>query len=144
MKLAIIDFNRTIFDPDTGCLVPGALELLQLLEKKGVARVLVSRLEPGREGILSDFGIQDMFAKIYFVPEKSKDLFLNIMQTHGASSEETLVIGDYLHEEIRYGKRAGARTIHFKKGKFRHLSPESEDDIPWKTVEVLSEIAAYI
>ena len=43
MKLAIIDFNRTIYDPETNGLVPGALTMLQALSAV-MPLVLVSKL----------------------------------------------------------------------------------------------------
>src|SRR4051812_25023474 len=43
----IIDFNRTIYDPEVGELLPGALDLLQTLQGAGHELYLVSRIEVG-------------------------------------------------------------------------------------------------
>ncbi|MDB5237900.1 MAG: hypothetical protein JWM46_170 [Candidatus Kaiserbacteria bacterium] len=139
MKLTIIDFNRTVYDPDTGELVPGALALLQSLSAR-MPVVLVSRNEPGRGDIVSELGIASYFAEAIFTPAKSPELFLEIMERHRTHPQETLVIGDYITEEIMHGNKAGARTIRLKRGKFKDHTPKRPEEEAWRTVDDLSEI----
>ncbi len=139
MKLTIIDFNRTVYDPETGGLVPGALTLLQSLSAR-MPVVLVSKNEPGRGDILHAFGIEQFFAETVFTIAKSPELFAEIMERHSARPQETLVIGDYITEEIAHGNIIGARTIRLKRGKFKDHIPKRPEEEAWRSVEHLSEI----
>ena len=49
MKTAIIDFNRTLWNPDTNNLIPGAQELLQLLKGKEIKLALISAASDKKE-----------------------------------------------------------------------------------------------
>lgn len=143
MKLTIIDFNRTVYDPDTGALVPGALSLLQSLSAR-MPVVLVSRNEPGRGDILNDLGIASFFSETIFTSAKSPELFLEIMERHRTHPQATLVIGDYISEEIAHGNIAGARTIRLKRGKFKGHMPKRPEEEAWRTVDDLSEIEGLL
>jgi len=47
-KLVVFDFNRTLFDPDQGRLIDGALELLEKLKTAGHFLVLHGKAPRGR------------------------------------------------------------------------------------------------
>ena len=143
MKLAIIDFNRTIFDPETGGLIPGAQGALDALEQKKITLVLVSRREAGRNATLNELGISKYFAETVFVPEKTPELFEDIIRRYRTKPEETYVIGDYFPEEIHAGISIGAKTIRLKRGKFSDLSLRKGGE-PWKTIKHLKEITELL
>lgn len=142
MPLVIIDFNRTLYDPDTEKLMEGADELLQRLSRRNISMVLVSRREGAREEILSAFGISPMFNEVIFCEEKTDSLFREIIANYG--QKENFVIGDYLYQEIRAGNQAGATTIHFKKGKFADIEPTGDMDVPDHTIDFLPSALRYI
>jgi putative hydrolase of the HAD superfamily len=144
MKLAIFDFNRTIYDPENSTLILGARQVLQSLQTSGVELVLVSKREAGRAEILENLGIRDLFTEVIFTNEKTARLFTEIIARCGHTPETTYVIGDHPYGEIREGNRAGARTIRFKQGKFATLKPEHADDEPWRTISDLSECIPII
>lgn len=135
MKTIIFDFNRTLLDPDSATLYPGVSSMLQALRKRGYVLHLVSRLEPTRTQTLQKLGITDYFSRIALVEDKDEV----IHQLVNAAEGETYVVGDRLHDEIRSGNRAGARTIHVKQGTFSYLEPEGEHDRAWQTVENISQ-----
>ncbi len=141
MKLAIIDFNRTVYDPEAGMLIPGARAMLAMLKER-MTVVLVSKNEPGRDGALDMLGIRHFFAEVIFTEKKSAELFREIIHRHRSSPGETYVIGDYIYEEITHGNVVGAKTIRFKNGKFAHCTPERAQEEPWQTVTALSEVEA--
>lgn len=136
----IFDFNRTVFDPDSGALVPGALRLLTTLKERGVPLHLVSKREAGRDDALQRLGIAHFFLSTSFVDDKEERLRELISE----SSDTTYVIGDHLHNEIRIGNRHGAKTIWLKRGRFASLTPESDEDHPWRTVSNLHEIELHL
>lgn len=144
MKLAIIDFNRTLYDPDTGGLIAYAEEMLKTLTDMGVRLVLVSKDEGGREDVLASLGITPYFAETVFTPKKTPELFVRLIENHGSTIEETYVIGDYLAEEITHGNAAGLKTIRLVRGKFAHHMPSGAHDTPWRSVDSLHSVAELI
>ena len=116
MKLTIIDFNGTLYDPFKAALMPGARELLEALKKKGIPVVVVSKQELDGSGRLEQLGIDEYIDEAIFVDQKTGEHFAEIMERHHTRPEETYVIGDYLASEIRAGVEAGAFTIHYKGG----------------------------
>ncbi len=112
MKLAIIDFNGTLYNPNTNGLMDGAKPLLDGLQERGIDMDLVSRQMLGYEGDeLERIGIKDYFSEVLFVMEKTGKQFLDIIKKHGATPQETLVIGDHPLSEIKAGNDVGAHTI---------------------------------
>ena len=140
--LAIVDYNRTIYDPDADELIEGAETLLQRLRGKGVTLVLVSRREGGREDRLRQLGVAEFFSEILFVEQKTESLFRDIISRY--ARERNYVIGDHLYQEIRSGNLAGAHTIQFKKGRFAGLKPEGDTDVPHSVVVSLLDVLDYI
>ena len=143
MKLAIIDFNRTIYEPETNGLVPGALAMLQALSAV-MPLVLVSKLEQGREEILSALGVDHFFKETVFTPAKSGRLFMDIIARHGAQPHTTYIIGDYFLEEITHGNNIGAKTIWLRRGNFAKHVPKRPEEEAWRTIEDLSEVEELV
>jgi predicted HAD superfamily phosphohydrolase YqeG len=142
MTLMIIDYNRTLYDPDNDCLVPGAFDLIQELFQRSFHLVLVSKKEEGRENRLAQLGIEPFFREILFVEEKSEQLFKAIRARY--PGQFCYVLGDYLYQEIRAGNLAGAATIQFKSGKFADCKPEDLSDIPDVIVERLEDVLQHL
>lgn len=136
----IFDFNRTLYNPETAALMPGALQLLEALRATGHTLYLVSKKEAGREAKPETLGINSFFTQMYFVEEKGEALKKII----SASPTPVFVVGDYLYEEVRIGNKLGAKTIWFKAGRFANLLPEEADDEPWRSVTSLEEVLPLI
>jgi FMN phosphatase YigB (HAD superfamily) len=141
MNLTIIDFNRTIYDPDQDGLIDGARELLEALSG-AMPVVLVSKQESGRDDVLERLDIRQYFADVHFTTEKSARMFLDIMRRFGATPHSTLIIGDHPQREIAIGIELGARTVHFKQGRFAGYEYRSGE--PWRVVEHLLEVKKFI
>lgn len=144
MKLAIIDFNRTVYDPDSGSLTEGCRDFLEILRKSGIRMVLLSRNEGDRADILEKLGIADFFSEKNFVDEKTASVITSIIERAGVTAEDTFVMGDYIYQDIRAGNQAGARTIHYKRGKFAECEPKGSDDIPDHVVTDFSQALWYV
>lgn len=144
-KTAVIfDFNRTLFDPDTNALLPGARELLEKLRARAIPLFLISKRDEGRPQLLKELDLEGLFEDTLFVERKDPALFREIAHRVDANPINIYVIGDYLHKEIRSGNQAGMRTIWLKRGKFSELKPEIEADYPWKTIRELQEVHEII
>lgn len=144
MPLVIFDYNRTLYDPDTGDVVSGAIETLSVLQSWEVSLHLISRKEAGRFKTFHDLGFDRYFSSICFVEDKSCDVFRMILGRAHVLPEDAYVVGDYLHEEIRFGNQCGMRTIWLRRGKFSTLVPEGPYDTPWRVVSGLDEILPLI
>ena|ERR1700690_2209956 len=140
----IFDFNRTIYDPETKGMVPGTRELLDALRARSIPLYLVSKAEESRPQVLEELGIADFFADTFFVERKDPALFFEILCRADVHPKEMYVVGDHLHKEIRCGNQCGMRTIWLKRGKFADLVPESETDVPWRTVTDMDDVLDLI
>ena len=136
----IFDFNRTLYDPDTSTLVPGAFDICRTYFKKGYELHLVSYPESKRASLVQDLGIDQFFKTITFTEDKEKVIKKIIQESKGP----VYVVGDHLHNEIRIGNRYGAKTVWLKRGRFENLKPEHVEDVPWRTITSLEEISAII
>jgi FMN phosphatase YigB (HAD superfamily) len=140
----IFDFNRTIYDPDTGALLPGAKKVLEDLRARLIPLYLVSKAEESRPQILEEFGLKDYFTESFFVERKDPTLFFEILKRAGVHPKEMYVVGDHLHKEIRCGNQCGMRTIWLKRGKFSDLEPAMGADTPWQTVTDMNDVLELI
>ena len=118
----------------------GAREILSALQEQSATVFLVSKREAERENILNELAIAHFFTAVHFVEHK-EDILKELIEQ---ATEPVYVVGDYLHNEIRYGNKYGARTVWLKRGRFSTLVPESEYDTPWRTIETLEELRELI
>lgn len=128
MKI-ILDYNRTIFDPETDALYPGVFDMLERLSATHVL-YLVSRHEPERLSRVEELGIAQYFQKTLFTGEKSKQLFSELV----GEATDVLVVGDSIGDEIKIGNQLGFVTIRVKKGRFASLEPREPDEVA--TIEI--------
>ncbi len=142
--IAIIDLNRTLFDPETNAEVEGATEILAALNVAGVELHLVSKKEPGRERIVEELGFRDFFASVSFVAEKTPELFEGIMREANGEPARTYVVGDYLPQEICAGNKCGMKTIWLRRGRFGDMGPQKDDEVPWREISKLEELQNLI
>lgn len=144
MKAVIFDFNQTLREDKKEELLPHALEVLKYLKGRGYWLYLLSRKEGDRAALLSRLGIEHFFEKVFFVEDKTPETFNDVLRHLPPSIEKIYVIGDHRHKEIRLGNQFGLTTIWLKRGKFADLPEISAFDVPWKTIEDLSEIPALL
>ncbi len=135
-RALILDFNRTLFDPDTGELFPGVLELL---EAAAASRelFLYSKREGGRDTLINDLGIDHFFRKVYFADRKDGASVKAILDEHDVAVAESYVIGDLITSELQAGYDAGVETIWVRQGKFADREGSFE---PTHTVRSIAEL----
>lgn len=136
----IFDLHRTLFDPDTKDLVPGARGVLEHFSGMGFMLHLVSKREGGRDELIDDFDIRRFFTTVSFVEDKTHP----IEQICAGSAGEVYVVGDYLKSEIAAGNKAGATTIWLRRGKFADLTPEAVHEVPTFVITELEELKTLI
>ncbi len=138
----ILDFNRTLYDPDLKSLVNGAMQLLERLRSSGYALCLISKksTEERMEQIAS-LGIDKYFKKILVIEgSKTEEHFRECMDAMALPAKDIAVVGDRIREEISLGNRMGMHTIWYKAGKFAVELPEGKGQEPYGTVTSLGEV----
>src|SRR3989344_1083266 len=124
MKAAIIDFNRTLWNPETNDYIPNTRELLQTLKDKGLKLALVSFKENYAERLKLIIPLTSFFDIVKIVDEKTSLVFKEIITDFNATTTETLVIGDKISDEIKIGNLLGMTTIRLKSGKYAEEEPQ--------------------
>ena len=139
-QVIILDFNRTLFDPESNSLIEGAQDLLQNLKNKGFTLILLAQAAPSRADLIKTLDINQYFSEIRLVDTKSKRIFKELANKHQADLSRSYVIGDRAHQELRFGHQAGWQTIWVKQGKFSNESPTKYKYRPTHTIKHLSNI----
>lgn len=137
----LIDFNRTIYDPNTHQLYPSAVEILSHLSQF-YDLYLISKMESDRMKKLEVLGIKDFFIKTYFVEEKTEKLFEEILQIY--DKKRSYIIGDLVTNEISIGIKIKTNTIWVRQGKFKDMKLPSWHEQPTHITEDLKEIKKII
>lgn len=141
-QIIILDFNRTLYNPDNDKLEDYAISLLEYLSTRAIL-ILIGKGTESRQDLIETLNIKQYFQKIIIVEEK------NIEQLKAIKNQYTHIpifysIGDRVKKEIKLGNKMGFKTIWFKTGKFSSEVPQDEDERPWQTVTSLEEIKLYI
>ena len=141
-NVIIFDFNRTLFEPKAGQLMPGAEAVLQDARDKGYVLVLLAAAKPSRDKVLAGLGIGDYFVETHLVEAKQLHMLHGIARRHKANLAQSFVVGDRALGEVQLGHKAGWRTIWLQAGK---LASELPDDYsPDYTIISLSQVTSII
>lgn len=135
-RALIVDFNRTLFNPDSGQLYDGASAFL---ESASASRdlFLYSKREGGRDSLLNDLGIAGFFKNVYFADKKDAESIRSIIKENGLTADQCYVIGDLITSELLAGHEAGVDTIWVRQGKF---ADQKGSFAPTHTVHSLEEL----
>lgn len=141
-KLIIFDFNRTLYDPDTGQLIDGALRLVQYAAQSGYTLVLLAQATPSRANLIKELGLADFFAEIILTERKTLHHIHALEKKYQAKPKYSYLIGDRARGEIALGHAAGWQTIWLKQGRFATEIPEGFT--PSNTVTDLTSVHMLI
>jgi len=143
-KIIIFDFNRTIYDPDSDCLISGARFVLRTLLRRGFSLCLISRAGKSRKELIENLGIGQYFARVIIAREKSKKDFERIAAPMAINRNLSFVVGDRVSKEIRIGNSLGLQTIWLKSGKFANEKPRTKVERPTYTICTLREVLSVV
>lgn len=138
-KFVIFDFNRTLFDPESGKLLPKARFVLRTLLRRGFGLFLISRREKSRAGLIKKLKISTYFSGKVFSEEKSVDDFAKLLGSN-INRNSGYVVGDRVREEIKIGNILKLKTIWLKSGKFSKETPRTKNETPDFKIDHLNEI----
>lgn len=155
MKLYIFDLDDTLYDKTS--LMPEKdlnkvkllfpfKEAIPLLESlKGIKTIVTNT--NGDTNFQKDkikaLKIESYFSDILYVPTDEAKIFAFkiLIDKHKAENKNTIIIGNRIDSEIRYGKMLGCKTILVSHGKYINLKPKDNFEIPDLTISNLSEIS---
>ena len=135
IKTIIFDWKRTLYNPDSKTLTPGAVEILEFLKGKNVPLILIGKGGEDMNNEVERLGVRKYFKSIIFAEgEKDVRVFTKCISK---VAPETIFIGDRVRSELEIGNRLGATTIWVKQGKFASEEPENEQQKPTFTATSL-------
>lgn len=142
-KAIIFDYNRTLFNPESGVLFFGVKEILEHYQEKKYTLFLVAKGDKERKEQIKSLGLNAYFKKIIVNPEKTKSDFEECMK---ACEEEVefYVVGDRIKREILFGNQCGMKTIWLKRGKFKNETPEKIEEEAHYIISSIQEIKKII
>lgn len=142
LKGVIFDFNRTLYDPDSGKLIPGALGLLEALKSSGYKLTLLCKKSASdRIELVNSLGLDKLFPHILLIEGNKQTLHIqHCLKRMQLEAHEVAVVGDRVEEEILAGNLAGTVTIWVKQGKFGLVEPTNDQQKPTHVVNNLQAI----
>ena len=146
--LIVFDLDDTLYDStgygskeESGVLDISLFDgASNLLEDVRFEKILVTRGKPSLQNAKIDaLNIRSYFKKIFIPPtdDEKEKYFSEIFSVHNPRS--TIVIGNRIDCELRYGKIMGAKTVLFKHGKYKRLQPKDSFEIPDHMIDSFSE-----
>ncbi|HEY4476030.1 MAG TPA: HAD hydrolase-like protein [Candidatus Paceibacterota bacterium] len=143
-KIIIFDFNRTMYDPDSKCLMRDARFVLRTLFRRGFSLYLISRAGKLRKEFIKNLGISEYFSRVIIAKEKSKKDFEQIAAPTAINRGLSFVVGDRVRKEIRIGNSLGLQTIWLRSGKFADEKPRAKSEWPTYIVSSLRDILSIV
>ena len=140
IEIAIFDWKRTLYDPESQDLIEGSLEALQHLGSRGIKLFLVGKDPSGdMPNEIDRLDVASYFSAINFVStaKTDDDIGRFVDPTH---PDHSLVIGDRVRSEIEVGNRLGATTVWIKNGRFTSELPQTNTQIPSHTLAAITEL----
>ena len=141
--LIILDFNRTLYDPDSCSLSKVALDFLRDYSKV-YALALIGNGDEKRYSLIDKLGIKKYFRYVKIKEKKEPADFTECMNKISFINKNSWAIGDRVKKEILISNKAGIRTIWLKNGKFRGELPSMDEENPSFTVKCFEEIRDII
>ncbi len=144
IKTIIFDFNRTIYDPELDLIENKTINLLRYFKSKNIKLALITTYEKNRNKKIIQLKLNKYFDLIKITREKTVNDFLDTLLKLSSKPKDTVVVGDYLKDEINIGNILGLTTIWLKKGKFSNVSPENKFETPDYIIEDLIRLKEMI
>lgn len=139
-KIIIWDFNRTLYNPDAGALIEGAVDVLICARQKGYTSILFSKNKAGETPIkeqLDRLDISEYFQAVIESEEKDIKDIERLLSLYLPDKTNSYLISDRAQTDISVGNALGFKTVWFKNGKFAHDLPRTTKETPLFTIDRL-------
>ena len=143
IKGIIVDWGRTLHDPDADSLFPEAEFVVKALSKKYKLGIVS---KPGKSSArervqaIQHSKIGHCFQAIFADTKSKERVFPPDLEKLNLHPQEVAVVGDRMFREIQWGNHAGCLTIWLQKGKFANELPTKETGLPRHTIHELKEL----
>lgn len=150
IEAVIFDFGRTLYNHDTGDLIPQSIETLSQLRDMGLKLGLVSialtdDLNP-RLQQLDQFGLTKLFQSIDIQPRSQigKDFTKVLSELSVTNNQKCLVVGDNLKRDIACGNVLGTFTVWTRQNLSANWQPQNEIQQPKAIIERIQDLVPLI
>jgi FMN phosphatase YigB (HAD superfamily) len=137
-RTVIFDLNRTLYDPFTDSLYPGARTMLEDLATTH-RLFLYSKRAGDRGALVARLGIAPHFEYCHYVERKTKEDFTALLQAHAVAPAECIVVGDLVESELRVAGECGVASVWARHGICPVELPE-EAHMPTYTADSIEEL----
>jgi len=138
IKGIILDFNRTLFDPENGQLNLGVISVLEELALDYKLCLISIKSNEDRREQISRLGLDRYFSYVLVIDRyKTEDDFQQCLNSMSLAAKEVAVVGDRVTEEIYVGNKMGMRTLWYRSGKFSNVLPVNDAQSPDYTITKL-------
>jgi putative hydrolase of the HAD superfamily len=135
----IFDWKRTLYNPETGKLIPGASQILKHFSDLKIPLFLIGKGKEEMYAEVKRLDVEKYFQEVLFVgSSKSPQNFAPHIDPNNPKS--TIVIGDRISSELRIGKSLGCTTVWIRQGEFASEEPESDEQKPDFVFESLEAV----
>lgn len=145
-----MDFNRTLYNPETGGLNTGAARALHWLNDAGCEICVVTK--PSKDGMdrraqIKSLGLNWLLRGVVVINGKNKQDsdFEECRRLMGSlPPDRIVVVGDRIVEEIAIGVKMGMFTVWLKSGMFATELPRTRDETPHRIILNLGELPSCL
>lgn len=139
MLTLLIDWNRTLYNPEKKSLYQDTIPFLQKVCEICTVYIISAGEIPDayeqKEKILP-------YTKNFIVETKTNKLFSKIVKNTPKNS--IIVIGDSITQEIKIANELGFTSIRILRGKYKNEIPTNKKEIPTYTAHSLKKILLFL
>lgn len=141
--LIIMDFFRTLYNPDTKSLFEGVRDFLEEYSKI-YTLAIVGKGDEKRTSLINDLNIKKYFKYIKLKTEKEESDFIDCLKELKFNKEYTWSVGDRIKKEIFLSNKLGLKTVWFRNGKFALEGPIKKEEEACFTIASFEDLKKII
>lgn len=140
---SILTFGRAMLEHPVE-LIEGAREVLETLRARDHELWLVTKGDLfDQESKIARSGLEPLFDRIEIVSEKDEATYRRLLDRHGATPDEFLMVGNSLRSDVLPVIRVGAAAVHVPyRITWAHEHVEDVGDVTFRGLERLSDLLA--
>lgn len=143
----IFDWGRTLHDPDSDSLNPGAFLTVKMLSRfYRIGVVSLARSEPVEQRRLKieKSGLSPYLKAIRVGAVEKDVLIAALCQDLKVRPTECIIVDDRVSRGVRWGKQYGAVTVWNRSGKFASEYPKDDNEKPDFIVTAIGQLVPLL
>lgn len=142
MKTVILDWKRTLYDPENLKLLEGALQLLKFLKSHKIKTILIGKGGNDMMHEVQRLKVSNLFSNMIFIGDKKTTSEFKPYVTK--NPKDTLVVGDRVRAEIEIGNSLGTITAWIQQGRFATEQPINKKQKPTYIFSSLENLLVFL